>query len=188
MEHLDKLTKFLLLEEYYYDNIGGNLDIIKQTIEEINRYNLIKEINDIKLFEIIQEIKKYILIDDYNKLNIFINRLLQYSFAYIPILIPKHLIGMFFYKTKENYYDVSIINTGDGILYQKIFIKNSGNKKINYTNGIIIFRDIKIEDLFDFLQYILYLVINYGDNNDANFDTQTMLDIFYRTIFEKFLK
>ena len=35
MENLDKFTKFILLEEYYYDNLGGNLDILFQCVNEL---------------------------------------------------------------------------------------------------------------------------------------------------------
>jgi len=67
MDNIDKLTKFLVLEEYYYDNIGGNLDIIKQTINELKLNRLIIDTNsNHTLFENnFNEILKYLELNNY---------------------------------------------------------------------------------------------------------------------------
>jgi hypothetical protein len=188
MEQLDKFTKFILLEEYYYDNIGGNLDIIFQCINELESF-----INPSSSYDIfksgLDKFKKIDKINDINNLKRFINSIFEVPYGYIPIIIPKHLIGTFFYKNSDNTYDFSIINTGDGIIYQRIFNKNFDNKKINFTNGIIIFKNVNIDNIKNFITYMYFLIINntFNQNNDSIFKTQHILEIFYKGVYEHLL-
>ena len=143
MENIDKFTKFIILEEYLYDVNGGDLNIIFQCIREINNYNLINKNNNIDIFnKNTNNIGNYTQINEYDDLKIYINSLLQNNFCYIPIIIPQHLFGIFLYKLSNGNFDISIINTGAGIDYQKMFNKIINNKKFNFTNGIILFRNI----------------------------------------------
>jgi hypothetical protein len=179
--NLDNLTEFILLEDYSPHNNGGNITIQKVLLDKIIYYNLI---NNTEALKQKVSIHNNIYYEKQNIDNIKkeVNRILEDDYNFISLIIPIHLIGGFIYKNNENSYDFSVINTGTGIKYHNIFSKVINGKSYNFTNGIILFRNIDINIMRDTLEYLLFISLN---NEIMPLTTDDGIKIFYNTLFEK---
>lgn len=184
--NIERFQEFILYEEYAI-NDGGNIEMILNFIEWIKKKDLIKKtkINSYDIFNLFVNNKKINYkninskISDYNKTA---KDILNNKYCYIPLLLPKHLIGIFIFKVETNNYDISIINTGAGCVYQKIFNKDIFGKKINFTNGIIMYRNINYDNLIDFIEYILFLE---NQQNRFELNLEMFNELIYTSLSDK---
>lgn len=182
----DKFKHFILYEEHSLIE-GGTLQLILDFCEWIKNNNFIKKHYGHNVFNIFIEEKKktYSIIEtkisEYNQLA---KKILNYNYCYIPISLPKHLVGFFIYKLNQDNYDISIINTGSGCEYQKIFNKDIFGKKINFTNGIVIFKNINYNNLLDFIEYILFIQ---DEKNNIELNLERFNELLYTCISDKLL-
>jgi hypothetical protein len=179
---IDRFEQFILYEEYALDE-GGNVEMILNFIEWINgiriiNYTKTNSINNINI------LNKNIIDKTLNGYKQYSIKILKNKYHYIPLQLPKHLVGFFIFQIEEDNYDISIINTGGGCDYQKIFNKEIYGKKINFTNGIIIFRNISNKNALDFIQYILFLQ-NEKDKIELSLDSFN--EMIYTSILDKLL-
>jgi hypothetical protein len=174
---MNEINNFILYENYGLNEKGGSIDIINDFFLYIKKNQLVEYTN--YKFNVFNYFNKLNL----NELKIKTQEILNEKYYYIPLILPKHLVGIFVYKHENsNNYDLSIINTGSGIEYQKIFNKNILEKKINFTNGIIIFRNISINNITDTIEYILFL-----NTISDNYSIETIFEFLYTCIYDKIL-
>ena len=199
--NLEKIKEFILYEEYALEE-GGTIQIILDFIEWIKKNDLIKKtklesydnlyaynnLDSYNIFNLYTEKKKNSYyssndskISDYNT---FAKIILDFKFCYVPLLLPQHLVGFFIYKVSEDNYDISIINTGGGCEYQKIFNKEIFGKKINFTNGIVMFKNINYNNALDFFEYILFIE---NQQNKIELDLKKFNELLYTCITDKLL-
>jgi hypothetical protein len=156
------------------------LNYIKSTLQ--NLYNTMKKYIDIAIpiIESAEELFDYTTIESYKKnqqnfMNLISKIILKLPKNKDDIFLffdgwPGHVISIFFKYNNVNDYSVGVINFGAGTEFHGI--TNNDN-----CNGIIIFNDIKKEQIEKFLKYNLKFKISNLENNYA---------IYYSMLFHSF--
>jgi hypothetical protein len=187
MEIIDKVTKFIILEEHIFQEDEGNTsrDSILESIKIFDKFysNIIFEENLRKYFEINFE--------KFDDVEIFVSNVMEMKYTYIPISIPGnpggHLIGLFLYKKSPESFDISIINSGFGCNFHGVFEKVIDKKTYEFCNGIILYENINKENIKEFLTYVLFLIETFKGKNSKLFTVDKIKTIFYNSFYEKIM-